>query len=144
MATVMRRLKNKEHTIAHVLRKRCIKKNFEGIHDRFQKESRFRDSQLRMDRTEEVCIQMDKDAQKDFIYRMSQDEYFRYKKIGGSLSTHLDKMHRWNYDQVSAKHWQNCPVFTVSLEKSDLHPLHSGSTRHGVVFFKWHDSWWSS
>ena len=28
---------------------------------------------------EEVCIQMDKDAQKDFTYRMTEDEYFRYK-----------------------------------------------------------------
>ena len=65
--------------IAHSLRKRCIKKNFEGIHDRFQKDLTFRDSQLRIDRTEEVCIQMDKDAQKDFSYRMSSDEYFRFK-----------------------------------------------------------------
>ena len=63
-----------KHYIAHNLRKRCIKKNFEGIHDRFQKDVRFRDSQLRIDRTEEVCIQMDEVAQKDFTYRMSQDE----------------------------------------------------------------------
>ena len=69
-----------KHDIAHNLRKRCIKKKFEGIYDRFQKDSTFRDSQLRIDRTEEVCIQTDKDAQKYFTYRMSQDEYFRYKK----------------------------------------------------------------
>ena len=66
----------KEHFIAHNLRKRCIKKGFEGIHDRFQKDLTFRDSQLRIDRTEEVCIQMDEVAQKDFTYRMSSDEYF--------------------------------------------------------------------
>ena len=64
----------RQHFIAHNLRKKCIKKNFEGIHDRFQKVSRFRDSQLRIDRTEKVCNQMDKDAQKDFTYRMSSDE----------------------------------------------------------------------
>ena len=83
-----------KHCFAHNLRKRCIKKNFEGIHDRFQKESTFRDSQLRIDRTDEVCIQMDKDAQKDFTYRMSQDEYFRYKKNWWISSTHLDAMNR--------------------------------------------------
>ena len=71
---------HKDHFIAHNLRKRCIKKNFEGIHDRVKNDSTFRDSQLGIDRTEEVCIQMDKDAQKYFTYRMSQDEYFRYKK----------------------------------------------------------------
>ena len=66
--------------IAHNLRKRCIKRNFEGIHDRFLKDPVLRESQLEHDRTEEVCIQMDKDAQKDFTYRMTEDEYFRYKK----------------------------------------------------------------
>ena len=75
--------KNKEqrdHHIAHNWRKRCIKRNFEGIHDRFLKDPIFRESQLEHDRTEEVCIQMDKVAQKDFTNRMTQEEYFRYRK----------------------------------------------------------------
>ena len=70
----------KEHHIAHNLRTRCIKRGFEGIHDRFQKDSTFRESEISIDRNEEVCIQMDKDAQKDFTCRMTEDEYFRYKK----------------------------------------------------------------
>ena len=69
----------RDHHIAHNLRKRCIKRNFEGIHVRFLKDPVFRESQLEHDRTEEVCIQMDKDAQKDFTYRMTQEEYFRYR-----------------------------------------------------------------
>ena len=64
---------------------------FKGIHDRFLDDAEFRASQLEHDRTEEVCIQMDKDAQKDFTYRMTQEEYFRYRKIGGSLSINLEK-----------------------------------------------------
>ena len=45
----------KEHFIAHNARRRCIKKNFEGIHDRFQRDLTFRDSQLKnwLDRREE-------------------------------------------------------------------------------------------
>ena len=70
----------RKHFIAHNLRKRCIKKGFEGIHDRFQNDSKFRESLLSIDRTEEVCIQKDKESQKDFTYRMTEDEYFRYKK----------------------------------------------------------------
>ena len=69
----------KDHRIAHNLRKRCIKRGFEGIHDRFQKDPEFRESQLRHYRTE-VCIQMDKDAQKDFTSHMTQAESFRYRK----------------------------------------------------------------
>ena len=70
----------KEHLIAHDLRRRCIKRGFQGIHDRFHNDPIFRESQISIDRTEEVCIQMDKDAQKDFTYHMTEDEYFRYKK----------------------------------------------------------------
>ena len=70
----------KDHFVAHNLRKTCIKKDFDGIHDRFQNDPIFRESLLSIDRTEEVCIQMDKDAQKDFTYRMTEDEYSRYKK----------------------------------------------------------------
>ena len=50
----------RKHVIAHNLTKRCIKKGFEGIHDRFQNDSTFRESLLSIDRTEKVCIQMDK------------------------------------------------------------------------------------
>ena len=66
-----------DHYIAHNLRRICEKRGFEGIHDRFQKDPVFRESQISIDRAEEVCIQMDKDAQKDFTYRMTEDEYFR-------------------------------------------------------------------
>ena len=78
----------KDHFIADSLRKRCIKKGFQGIHDRFQKDSRFRDSQLKIDRTEAKCIEMDEVAQKDFTYRMSSEECLRYKKDLVSLSQH--------------------------------------------------------
>ena len=37
----------KEHFIAHHARRRCLKKKFEGIHDRFLKDSTYRDSQLK-------------------------------------------------------------------------------------------------
>ena len=65
--------------MAHNAQKRCIKKGFEGIHDRFQKDLRYRDAQLKADRTEEKCIEMDELAQKDFTYRPSPEEFERYK-----------------------------------------------------------------
>ena len=67
----------KEHFMAHNARKRCIKKNFEGIHDRFQKDLTYRDSQLRIGWTEEKCIEMDELAQKNFTYRPSPEEFER-------------------------------------------------------------------
>ena len=45
----------KEHFIAHNERRRCLKKKFEGIHDRSQRNSTYRDSQLKIGWTEEKC-----------------------------------------------------------------------------------------
>ena len=47
----------KEHYVAHNARKRCIKRNYEGIHDRFLRDSVFRDPQLKIGWTEEKCIE---------------------------------------------------------------------------------------
>ena len=55
----------KENFIAHNARRRCLKKKLEGIHDRFLKDSRYRDSQLKIGWTEETCIAMDKLAQEN-------------------------------------------------------------------------------
>ena len=69
----------RNYHIAHYFEKEMHQES-DGIHDRCQKDPTFCESQLEIDRTEEVCIQMDKDAKKDFTYRMTQDECFRYKK----------------------------------------------------------------
>ena len=75
--------KTKEQRDYHValnLRKRCIKRHSEGIHDRFLKDAEFCESQLEHDRNEEVCIHMDELAQKDFSYHVTEAEYLRYRK----------------------------------------------------------------
>ena len=55
----------KEHFTAHSARRRCLKKKFEGIHDRFQRDSTYRDSQLKIGWIEEKCIEMDELAQEN-------------------------------------------------------------------------------
>ena len=74
----------KDHFVAHNARKRCIKKNFDGIHDRFQRDPENRDSQLKIGWTEEKCIEMEKLAQEDHFYCPSSEEHERYRKTGTS------------------------------------------------------------
>ena len=138
--------------IAHNLRKRCSKKNFEGIHDRCQRDFKFRDSQLRIDRTEEICIQMDEVAQKDFTYRMSSEEYLRYKKtwsislntsgrnapmkLRSDFSEALTKMHRLQREFGE----ERLPP-TPFWQYQKWHPSSSSSS---TSWWQWNDSWWSS
>ena len=70
----------KEYHIAHNLKKKCIKRGFKGIHDRFLRSPEFRASMLEHDRDEEVCINIDDLADKDFSHYMKEFEYFRYKQ----------------------------------------------------------------
>ena len=70
----------KEHFITHNARRRCLKKKFEGIHDRFQRDSTYHDSQLKIGWTEEKCIEMDKLAQENHSYCPSSEEFERYRK----------------------------------------------------------------
>ena len=55
----------KEHFVARNARRRCMKKNFDGIHDRFQRDPVYRDSQLKIGWTEEKFMPMDLLAQED-------------------------------------------------------------------------------
>ena len=65
----------KEHFMAHNARKRCFKMKFDGIHDRFQRDSENRDSQLKIGWIEEKCIEMDKLAQEEHSYCPSSEEF---------------------------------------------------------------------
>ena len=71
----------RDHFIAHNLKKRCIKRHFKGIHDRFLRDPEFRTAMLEHDRDEEVCITWDDLADKDFSHCMTESEYFRFKLV---------------------------------------------------------------
>ena len=49
-----------EYYIANSLKKKCKKKNFLGIHDRFIRDEKYRKSMFDVGRTEEICREMDK------------------------------------------------------------------------------------
>ena len=136
----------RKHVIAHNLRKRCIKKGFEGIHHRFQNDPTLRESLLSIDRTEEVCIQ------KDFTCRMTEDEYFRYKKnwwislnksgkIGlmrerSDFNEALTKLHRLHLESGEGRH---APIPYWQYKK--WQPSSSSSS---TSWWQWNDSWWNS
>ena len=86
MAIDMGRLKNKETIILPRIWERCIRRGFEGIHDRFLKDPVFRESQHEHDRTEEVCIQMDKTRRKISPIEWRKKSTFDTERVSGSLN----------------------------------------------------------
>ena len=77
---------NKEYYQAQNLKKRCIKRQFKGIHDRFLRDHVFRERMIQHTRDEEVCRAWDVLAEQDYTYRMSEAEYFHRQNWWISLN----------------------------------------------------------
>ena len=71
---------DKEYYLANQLKKKCKKKKFQGIHDRFLLDHAFRERMIENNRDEEVCRRCDVLADEDdHTYHLSEEEYFYYK-----------------------------------------------------------------
>ena len=69
---------DKEYYIAHQLKKKC-KKYFQGIHDRFVRDDKFRRNMIEIGRTEDLCRQMDDLADEDHTHHLTPHEIDNYK-----------------------------------------------------------------
>ena len=139
----------RKHFFAHNLRKRCIKKGFDGIHDRFQNDPTFRESLLSIDRTEEVCIQMEKDAQKDFTYRMTEDGYKKNWRISLNKSGKIGPMRdRSDFNEALTKlhrlHQESGEERLAPIPYWQYQKWHPSSSSSSTSWWQWNDSWWSS
>ena len=58
-----------EYFVVNSLKKKCKKRQFLSIHDRFIRDARFRKTMIELGRTEEVILEMDKLANEDHTQR---------------------------------------------------------------------------
>ena len=70
---------NKEYYLANQLEKKCKKKKFQGIHDRFLLGHDFRARMIENNRDEEVCRRWDVLADENHTYHLSEKEDFYHK-----------------------------------------------------------------
>ena len=60
-------------------RRKCKKRDFLGIHDRFICDERFRKNMIELGRSEEICREMDKLANEDHTHRITEEEIRVYR-----------------------------------------------------------------
>ena len=68
-----------EYFIANSLKKKCSKKDFLGINDRFIRDERFRKTMIELCRTEKVYREMDKLANEDCTQHATAEEISLYR-----------------------------------------------------------------
>ena len=71
------------------LKKKCKKKNFLGIHDRFIRDEKFRRNMFDNGRNEEICRQMDDLADEDHTHHLTPEEIHDYRQLVDSFE------HNW-------------------------------------------------
>ena len=69
----------KEYHTANQLQRRCRKKKYENIHDRFIRDMTFRKTMIELGRSEEVILEMDRLASEDHSHNATQEEIDVYR-----------------------------------------------------------------
>ena len=70
---------DREYCTANQSKKKCKKKFFQGIHDRFIRDETFRNRMIQNGRNDDVCRQWEAPADEDHTHHLTPQEYYHYK-----------------------------------------------------------------
>ena len=133
----------REYYIAKSLKKKCKKKNFLGIHDRFVRDEKFRENMFDNSRTEEICRQMDDLADEDHTHHLTPAEindyrsnwWIRSNKIGSDT---MPIRHRSDFKQALS-------TLRQLKDKEDAAQRNQRWTQSSSSsWWSWQGSWWHS
>ena len=132
-----------EYYIANSLKKKCKKKYYLGIHDRFIRDAKFRKNMFDTGRTEEMCRQMDDLADEDHTHHLTPEEirdyrvnwWIRSNKIGSDT---MPVRHRSDFKQALS-------TLRQLKDKEDAaHQNQRWSQSYSSSWWNWQESWWHS
>ena len=130
----------KEYHTANQLQKKCRKKQYKNIHDRFIRDTWFRKTMLELGRTEEVILEMDRLAKEDHTHIATEEEINVYRGNWWIRSNFVGS------DTMPLRHR---PDFKKAL--STLHRLkkvedeayyQNWSQSSSSSWWQWQTSWW--
>ena len=129
-----------EYFIANQLKKKCKKREFLSIHDRFIRDARFRKTMIEMGRTEEVIREMDKLANEDHTHHTTEEEINVYRSNWWIRSNFVGS------DTMPARHRADFKEALSTLRRLKNQEdqayyqnwWHSSSSS----WWNWQDSWW--
>ena len=143
---------DKECYLAHQLKKKCKKRKFQGIHDRFLQDQEFRIRMIENHRDEEVCRRWDALADEDHTHHLTVQEYFHYKNkcwlhSNKQGSNTMPLRHPSDFKQalstlqrLQQEAGEELHVPTYSYKHKQWEFAQSSSS----TWWNWQGSWWSS
>ena len=133
----------KEYHTAHQLAKKCRKRGYESIHDRYIRDRAFRRAMIDHSRTEQMIIEMDKLAKEDHSYKASKAEIEFYRSYWWLHSNvaRVDSMPvRYEPEFKSALSTMQRLKRAEDKKKQEA----TAQTSSSSSSWHWHSSWWES
>ena len=133
----------KEYFTANQLAKKCRKKKYDSIHDRFIRDKTFRKAMIEVGRSEQMIIEMDKLASEDHTFKASKEEIEFYR---GNWWIHTNVAHvdsiptRYEPESKSALSTMHRLKRAEDKKKQEALVQTSSSSSS----WHWHSSWWES
>ena len=134
---------DREYYIANSLKKKCKKKNFLGIHDRFIRDEKFRKNMIDNGRTEDCCRHMGDLADEDKTNNLTPEEiedyrvnwWIRLNKIGSDT---MPIRRRSDFEQALSTLRQ------VKDKEAEAQRNQRWSQSYSSSWWNWQGSWWHS
>ena len=133
----------KEYHTAHQLAKKCRKRGYESIHDRYIRDRALRRAMIDHSRTEQMIIEMDKLAKEDHSYKASKAEieFYRGNWWLHSNVARVDSMPvRYEPEFKSALSTMQRLKRAEDKKKQEA----TAQTSSSSSSWHWHSSWWES
>ena len=133
----------KEYHTANQLAKKCRKKEYDSIHDRYIRDKAFRKAMIEIGRTEQIIVEMDKLANEDHSYKASREEIEFYRGnwwIHSNLARVDSIPTRYEPEFKSALSTMQRLKRAEDKKKQEAMAQTSSSSSS----WHWHLSWWES
>ena len=128
----------KFHT-AKQLQKRCRKKQYENIHDRFIRDMTFRKTMIELGRSEDVILEMDRLASEDHSHIATEEEIAVYRGNWWIRSNLV------NSDKMPTRHrpdFKKALSTLYRLKKSEDNAHCENCSHSSSSWWQWHTIWW--
>ena len=131
---------DQEYHTANQLQKKCTKREFLSIHDRFIRDARFRKTMIELGRTEEVIREMDKLANEDHTHHAAEEELNVYRSNWWIRSNFVGS------DTMPIRHRADFKEALSTLRRlkneEDQAYYQNWWQSSSSSWWNWQDSWW--
>ena len=140
---------DREYSTANQLKKRCKKKYFQGIHDRFIRDREFRNRMIENHRDEELCRRKDALTDEDDTHHLTSQEYSLCKSkwwlhSNKQGSNSMPATHRPDFKQALS----TLQRLKQETEGDSQVPTYSNRNQQWAqssssTWWNWQGSWWT-